>query len=181
MILHVFIQLFYVISSLFYFLLSNKEQSINLIQQRLLLSFKKFSKDLNIPICYCSSESIGKENTGKLRMFRDENSCNSIIFISEDKKNNPYILGHELGHYFARMSDNDKSEVRANYYLSILLATTLTSFEWFILNKKISVILNNMNIFIKCRTSLLKYYYDCGVDFRNCFKFNTNRSNYEYQ
>jgi hypothetical protein len=101
--------------------LKNRENFSNIIQfeqektiNKLLNSLNDLATELKIPVEYCDflGDAAGKILYHRYlgRILLDE----AKIQILNDCKDTPWVLAHELGHYFALLYNNDNSEQGAN-------------------------------------------------------------------
>lgn len=157
---------------------SSIELSKKFILRRLLESLKSFSNSLQIPICYCDPQIMGETVAGKTVIIIKCSCCETeklrhvtniekniqdlehkamIIFIPNDKVNDPFTLGHEIGHILSKLHLEDDSETSANYYMMKLIATILTDFEFTLIEDKLSTIIDEVGYLPRTRKDIIAH------------------------
>lgn len=99
------------------------------IEARLTASLKNICAQLNVPITY--HQELGSA-AGKILYH----SCNGKLTVETAQiqilnkyANEPYVLAHELGHYFSIKSKQDRSECGADNEALCLCKSILTQEE----------------------------------------------------
>lgn len=108
----------------------------NKYENKLFNKLLKICKEINIPVSI--KRSIEMEGAaGRFYYHMDYTGCyyvdKSKIYLHEDFKNSPWVLAHELGHYYAVKYFEDETEVTANIIGKQLVLNELNIVEKYIL------------------------------------------------
>lgn len=140
-------------------LLSKYRESENFLKQisalkvKIFKSLFKVAKKYNILILIQDNDKMHLNGKFALGMFVYHINCdgkinlNAInhILMSEEWKFDPYVLGHELGHYFSIRYNNDTSEEAANTVCKKLVYNSLSLYQKVVYGKTIR---DEMNLFL---------------------------------